>query len=722
MGPPGPASPRWGGQVTGSVFTNLGDIDADGEDELFLGSPFATSPEGGQASGLGFIFTPSGDGATDFATSPTGLETTFFGDALTFLAEDAAGVGDVNGDGLGDFLLQEDGANTDAPLFYLVYGSNDGFSSTFDISTQTSERVSTFGGVSASSAASGIDMAGVGDVNGDGFDDILLSHVEGGPLGAGEAAMLFGSATGFGASVDLNDIADGAGYRFQGTDYSQRVGYAVTGPGDLNGDGMDDFAIGAKTFNPPGNADYTFDAPGAVFVIYGGAAALEALDQQSGDDGVISLDDVTGVVDIPDDTPTVFSLGGDLEVSEGALGFNVVVTRSSGEGAAEFDLSFSGSATSQGENADFTRVIGQTNTFEDGETSKLITFTIEQDAVREPDENVEVELSITSADQPATLGDTFQTVTILDNDEPTVFSLGADFSVSEAEGADRTFAITVTRSSGVGAAEVELTPTGSATSADFSRIGGSDVFADGETTTSVLYRVETDTLSEGDETISFALDVLSSDQLVLFDDATQVVTIEDDDDPVVYSLAPDFEISEGALGFNIFITRSSNEGEAEIALRFNGSAISGGANPDFARIGGTNVFADGETEKLITFRIEHDVLQEPNERIFFQLDVTSADRQTLVGDAFQTVTILDNDEPTVFSLGADFSVSETDSADRTFTITVTRSSVVGAAEISLTPTGNAGSADFSRIGGSNTFADGETSTSVIYRVEADTLA
>ena len=57
-----------GGQVTGSVFTNLGDIDADGEDELFLGSPFATSPEGGQASGLGFIFTPSGDGATDFAT------------------------------------------------------------------------------------------------------------------------------------------------------------------------------------------------------------------------------------------------------------------------------------------------------------------------------------------------------------------------------------------------------------------------------------------------------------------------------------------------------------------------------------------------------------------------------------------------------------------------------------------------------------------------------
>ena len=93
-----------------------------------------------------------------------------------------------------------------------------------------------------------------------------------------------------------------------------------------------------------------------------------------------------------------------------------------------------------------------------------------------------------------------------------------------------------------------------------------------------------------------------------------------------------------------------------------------------------------------------------------------------MGEAFQTVTILDNDEPTVFSLGADFSVSETDSADRAFAITVTRSSDVGAAEILLTPTGNAGSADISRIGGSNTFADGETSTSVIYRVEADTLA
>jgi len=85
----------------------------------------------------------------------------------------------------------------------------------------------------------------------------------------------------------------------------------------------------------------------------------------------------------------------------------------------------------------------------------------------------------------------------------------------------------------------------------------------------------------------------------LLDDATQVGTIIDDDDPVVYSLDPDLIVSEGALGFNVVVTRSSGIGAAKFDLSFTGSAVTGGANPDFTRIGGTNTFTDGETRKLI---------------------------------------------------------------------------------------------------------------------------
>jgi len=884
-----------GGLNTGSVFTNLGDFDGDGADEFFIGAPFSPSPGGASLSGLGFVFTPNGEASTDFAAAPAGLETTLFGDERTFLAENAAGVGDVNGDGIADFivsgrgaegagtgslsvnsgeaylifgvdgglgssldvsaldgtdgvtiigsdtftvngrvksagdvngdgfddlLLQDDGATTDAPVFYLVYGTDDDFGATFDISTAPASRVSTFGGVASASLADGLDMGGVGDVNGDGFDDILLSRAEGGPLGAGEAALLFGSAAGFGASVDLDDLEDSVGYRIQGTDYTQGAGYTIAGSGDLNGDGINDLVIAAPTFNPASNSDYTFDAPGAVFVIYGGAEALEALDQQSGDDGVISLGDVTGDVTIPDGAPAIYSLGADQTVSEvdgsfgvtvtrssgagaaeinltvsgatsdvtriggtntfadgettklitfrieqdtlaepaetvdfvltivssdqpGELGdaaqrvtiiddddpveyslgadqevseadatFGVLVTRSSSEGAAEIDLSFTGSATSGGANPDFTR-IGGTNTFADGETQKLITFRIEQDELREPDETIFFNLSVISANQSTILGDPFQTVTILDNDEPTVFSLGADFSVSEAEAADRTFAITITRSSDVGAAEVSLTPTGTADSADFSRIGGSDTFADGETTTSVLYRVEADALAEGDETISFALDVVSSDQPVLFDDATQVVTILDDDEPTIYTLRGDAIVRESDGVFFVTITRDNDEGAAKINLARTGAVM------DVERVSGSDTFADGETVKQLGFRIVQDTIPEPNEIVDFELFILSSDRPASLATATQRLTILD-DDPVEYSLGADLIRSE---GDFGFAIGVTRNSDIGAATFDLDLTGSArtggANPDFTRLDGVNAFVEGQTQAVITYRIEED---
>lgn len=247
------------------------------------------------------------------------------------------------------------------------------------------------------------------------------------------------------------------------------------------------------------------------------------MDQKSGDDAVISLGGVTGDVTIPD-TATTYSLGADLDVSEGALGFKVTVTSSSGEGAAEIDLSFTGSASFGGDNPDFTR-IGGTNTFADGETEKLITFRIEQDVLRESDERIFVDLTVTSADVQTRLSDGSQQIAIVDNDAPVIYSLGADQVVSEANG---TFGVTITRSTDVGAAEISLGLSGA--TGDVTRIGGLNTFEDGETSKLIVFRIEQDALVEPDETVDFTLSLISAEQPGGVGDGTQTVTILYDDE------------------------------------------------------------------------------------------------------------------------------------------------------------------------------------------------
>lgn len=265
-----------GGQNTGSVFTNLGDIDNDGEDEFFIGAPFTPSPGGDSLSGLGFVFAPNGDAATDFAAAPTGLETTLFGDTLTFLAEDAAGVGDVNGDGIDDFVVSGRGAagagtrplTLNSGEAYLVFGADGGLGATLDVSTLDGTAGVKIIGSDTFTVNGQIESAG--DVNGDGLDDFLLQDD-----GANTAAPLFylvyGTDDDFGATFDISTAPADRVSTFGGVSASSASsGVDMAGVGDVNGDGFDDLAIGASTFNPPGNSEYTFGAPGAVFVIYGG--------------------------------------------------------------------------------------------------------------------------------------------------------------------------------------------------------------------------------------------------------------------------------------------------------------------------------------------------------------------------------------------------------------------------------------------------------------------
>jgi hypothetical protein len=142
--------------------------------------------------------------------------------------------------------------------------------------------------------ALGSSVDNAGDVNGDGYDDLIagspLADVpagEGTLVDAGSAVIFYGSATGLVVppSVTLNGTAEG-----------EHFGHAVAGIGDVNGDGFEDVAVSAPLADGEGGADQ-----GRVDVFLGSAAGLTTTPQisifgQPGSEFGMSLDggDVNG--------------------------------------------------------------------------------------------------------------------------------------------------------------------------------------------------------------------------------------------------------------------------------------------------------------------------------------------------------------------------------------------------------------------------------------------
>ena len=120
--------------------------------------------------------------------------------------------------------------------------------------------------------SSGISVSSAGDVNGDGFADLIVgapgAEAPARRLRVGESYVVFGKASWAGTpSLDLATLDGTNGFRLIGIDACDRSGYSVSSAGDVNGDGFDDLIVGAPSVGPE-----PYATKGESYVVFGKAS------------------------------------------------------------------------------------------------------------------------------------------------------------------------------------------------------------------------------------------------------------------------------------------------------------------------------------------------------------------------------------------------------------------------------------------------------------------
>ena len=183
-------------------------------------------------------------------------------------------VGDVNGDGLDDIVINAGGAEPGGRLVgsaYVIFGRDSAaepYPPVFDLADPIPSgegfRIDGVGRRARSHA-----IASIGDINGDGAEDLAFGDQwatvdQYYPYG-GETYVVFGRPGGtFPEVSELSDLVADEGVTFKGFYEGDRVGNSVAAAGDINNDGIGDLLIGARGAGRPLSPDQ-----GAVYVVFG---------------------------------------------------------------------------------------------------------------------------------------------------------------------------------------------------------------------------------------------------------------------------------------------------------------------------------------------------------------------------------------------------------------------------------------------------------------------
>lgn len=274
------------GDNSGAAVSGAGDVNGDGLDDLIVGA-LVDDPNGSNA-GASFVVFGKADGSvvelSDVEAGSGGFVINGVS-ALDLSGGAVDGAGDVNGDGFDDLIVGafgDDPNDSSSGASFVVFGKADGsVVELSDVEAGTGGFV--INGVSRGDS-SGVSVSGAGDVNGDGFDDLIVGARYAGPNGnrSGASYVVFGKVDG--GVVELSDVEAGAGgFVINGVSAGDMSGRSVSSAGDVNGDGFDDLIIGAYGDDPNGSSS------GASFVVFGktDGSAVELSDIEAGTGGFV---------------------------------------------------------------------------------------------------------------------------------------------------------------------------------------------------------------------------------------------------------------------------------------------------------------------------------------------------------------------------------------------------------------------------------------------------